>query len=97
MKALLDGNLVIQTAAAEFDVHSGYVWMDCTNSCKAGWTLVDGVLTAPAVQPARTYAQLRRQKYNLLNQDEMRYDDLVNSTTTWQDAITAIKAEFPKP
>ena len=31
------------------------------------------------------------------NQDEMRFDDLINGTTTWKDAILAIKAEFPKP
>ena len=31
------------------------------------------------------------------SQDEMRYDDTKNSTTTWVDAIDAIKAEFPKP
>ena len=43
------------------------------------------------------YQRNRKAKYMALNQDEMRYDDLVNSTTTWQDAIAAIKAEFPKP
>ena len=43
------------------------------------------------------YSRARKAKYDLLNQDEMRYDDLINSTTTWQDAIAAIKAEFPKP
>ena len=46
---------------------------------------------------AQAYARSRKAKYDLLNQDEMRYDDLINSTTTWQDAIAAIKAEFPKP
>ena len=35
--------------------------------------------------------------YQELNQDEMRYDDLVNNTTTWVDAIKAIKAKYPKP
>ena len=43
------------------------------------------------------YQRNRKAKYMALNQDEMRYDDLVNSTTTWQDSIAAIKAEFPKP
>jgi len=42
------------------------------------------------------YSRLRKAKYDLLNQDEMRYDDLTNSTTTWPDAIAAIKLEFPK-
>ena len=49
-----------------------------------------------AFQDALTYSEKRKAKYDLLNQDEMRYDDLINSTTTWQDAIAAIKQEFPK-
>ncbi len=35
--------------------------------------------------------------YQELNQDEMRFDDQVNGTTTWVDAINAIKLEYPKP
>jgi len=54
------------------------------------------VTQAQEAQDALTYAEKRRVKYNLLNQDEMRYDDLINSTTTWQDAIAAIKTEYPK-
>jgi hypothetical protein len=46
---------------------------------------------------AQEYARKRKAKYDLLNQDEMRYDDLKNSTTTWVDAIDAIKAAHPKP
>ena len=49
-----------------------------------------------AAYDAQAYARSRKAKYDLLNQDEMRYDDLINSTTTWQDAIAAIKQEFPK-
>ena len=43
------------------------------------------------------YARDRKDKYDLLNQDELRFDDLENNTTTWQDAINAIKADYPKP
>ena len=43
------------------------------------------------------YARDRKAKYDLLNQDEMRFDDQANSTTTWVDAINAIKAAHPKP
>ena len=50
-----------------------------------------------AVYDAQEYSRLRKVEYNLLNQDEMRYDDLVNGTTTWQDAIAAIKLAHPKP
>jgi len=52
--------------------------------------------TLKAEWDAKVYARSRKTKYDLLNQDEMRYDDLTNTTTTWPDAIAAIKAEFPK-
>ena len=50
-----------------------------------------------AAYDALEYSRLRKAKYDLLNQDEMRYDDVKNSTTTWVDAIDAIKAAHPKP
>ena len=50
-----------------------------------------------AIEDAQAYARSRKAKYDLLNQDEMRYDDVKNSTTTWVDAIDAIKAAHPKP
>jgi hypothetical protein len=28
---------------------------------------------------------------------DMQYWDSVNGTTTWQDAIDAVKAKYPKP
>ena len=108
MKALILDNNVVDVVATEFDVHSSLTWMDCTDDCKVGWTVVSGKLTEPT-EPSNapggithtayfnSYGYKRKQKYKTLNQDEMRYDDLINSTTTWQDAIAAIKAEFPKP
>ena len=48
------------------------------------------------VYSAKEYARLRKAEYDKLNQDEMRFDDLVNGTTTWQDAIVAIKNKYPK-
>lgn len=46
---------------------------------------------------SQEYSRLRKVEYNKFNQDEMRYDDLINGTTTWQDAIQAIKQQYPKP
>ena len=48
------------------------------------------------IYDSQEYARNRKAKYDLLNQDELRFDDLENSTTTWQDAINAIKLEYPK-
>ena len=45
---------------------------------------------------AQEYARLRKTEYNKLNQDEMRYDDLKSGGSTWEDAIDAIKLQFPK-
>lgn len=41
--------------------------------------------------------RLRVNAYEQLNQNELMYDDKINGTNTWVEAITAIKAEFPKP
>ena len=56
-----------------------------------------GVTTLQSDWDALEYSRLRKAKYDLLNQDEMRFDDQANSTTTWVDAINAIKAAHPKP
>jgi len=48
------------------------------------------------IYDSQEYARNRKAKYDLLNQDELRFDDLENTTTTWQDAINAIKLEYPK-
>ena len=52
---------------------------------------------ATDAEAALTYADKRKAKYYALSQFEMQYDDAKNSTTTWIDAIDAIKVEFPKP
>ena len=44
----------------------------------------------------QVYARNRKAEYEQLNQFEMQFDDQLNGTTTWVDAINAIKQEFPK-
>ena len=39
----------------------------------------------------------RRVAYQKLNQFEMQFDDQRDSTTTWVDAVNAIKSQFPTP
>ena len=43
------------------------------------------------------YARSRKEEYDALNQFEMQFDDEENETTTWKDAVNAIKAKYPKP
>jgi len=57
----------------------------------------DEVLRLEAVQSSTQYQRDRAVEYAKLNQDELRFDDMINGTTTWKDTILAIKAKYPKP
>ena len=47
---------------------------------------------------AADYARKRVREYPLIgDQLDMQYHDLVDSTTTWADAIAAVKSKYPKP
>lgn len=47
---------------------------------------------------ATEYQRQRAAEYpSIQDQMDMQYWDAVNGTTTWQDAIAAIKAKYPKP
>jgi hypothetical protein len=72
-------------------------WMDDVQTEPTALELSNEVTRLQAVYDSQLYARIRKAKYDLLNQDEMRYDDVKNSTTTWVDAIDAIKAAHPKP
>jgi hypothetical protein len=52
--------------------------------------------TLKAEWVAQEYARKRKAEYDQLNQDELRFDDLENGTTVWQDTINEIKARHPK-
>ena len=45
---------------------------------------------------SQAYARNRKIEYDKLNQLEMQYDDEEDGTTTWKDAIEAIKTKYPK-
>jgi len=72
-------------------------WLDSGQTEPTALELSNEVTRLQAVYDSQEYARLRKAKYDLLNQDEMRFDDQANSTTTWVDAINAIKAAHPKP
>ena len=64
-------------------------------------TLDEALITAEvtrlqALYDSQAYSRSRATAYAALNQFEMQFDDAANSTTTWVDAINAIKEEFPK-
>jgi len=71
-------------------------WLDAEQTQPSDAAIAAKIVELQAVYDSLEYARLRKTEYLKLNQDEMRYDDLVNSTTTWQDAIAAIKLAIPK-
>jgi hypothetical protein len=72
-------------------------WQDEVQTEPTTAEINDEVTRLQVAYDALEYSRLRKAKYDLLNQDEMRFDDQANSTTTWVDAINAIKAAHPKP
>lgn len=56
----------------------------------------DGSFANPT-PPELTYAEKREREYpSIPDQLDMQYHDTVNNTTTWKDAIKAIKDKYPK-
>lgn len=50
-----------------------------------------------AIYDAKEYQRRRVKEYpSIEEQLDMQYWDSVNGTTTWQDAINAVKAKYPK-
>ena len=72
-------------------------WLDSGQTEPTTLELSNEVTRLQAAYDAKEYSRVRKAKYDLLNQDEMRFDDVTNSTTTWVDAINAIKTAHPKP
>jgi len=54
------------------------------------------VIRLQDIYDSQEYARNRKAEYDKLNQFELQFDDQLNGTTTWVDAISAIKQEFPK-
>tara|TARA_R110000803_G_scaffold151740_1_gene216784 strand:+ start:112 stop:423 length:312 start_codon:yes stop_codon:yes gene_type:complete len=65
--------------------HKVQAWIDAGNT------------PTPYVAPVKTWEENRQAEYAKLNQFEMQFDDQRDSTTTWVDAVNAIKVKYPKP
>ena len=74
----------------------GITWLDDDIAQPSESDIAAEVIRLQAIYTSKDYSRARKDEYDLLNQDEMRFDDLVNGTTTWVDAINAIKAAHPK-
>jgi len=71
-------------------------WLDTEQSEPTAAELTAEVTRLQAVYDSQAYARSRKAAYDQLNQFEMQFDDAVNGTTTWVDAVNAIKLAYPK-
>jgi len=53
--------------------------------------------TAKDADDAVAYKHFRKMKYDELNQFDLQYQDKINLTDKWGEAIEAIKKAYPKP
>lgn len=72
-------------------------WLDQEQTAPTAEEIDAEVVRLQEDYAAKEYQRLRKAEYDKLNQFEMQFDDAQNGTTTWVDAINAIKAQFPKP
>jgi len=71
-------------------------WLDTTQTEPTQAEIDAEVIRLQDIYDSQEYARNRKAEYDKLNQFEMQFDDQLNGTTTWVDAISAIKQEFPK-
>jgi hypothetical protein len=75
---------------------SGITWIGNPKNIPSDEEILTKVTELQTEWDAQDYARKRKIEYDALNQLEMQYDDEVNGTTTWKDAIVAIKTKYPK-
>ena len=78
--------------------YEGLVWDESNESALPSEAEVQAKMDEiQAQRDATLYQRLRKAEYDKLNQYELMFDDKINETNTWQEAINEIKAKYPKP
>ena len=73
-------------------------WLDTEQTQPTDAEIDAEVIRLQAEYDAKQYARDRSTAYpSIQEQLDMQYWDSVNGTTTWKDAIAAVKTENPKP
>ena len=67
------------------DASNSLRWNDSEQTAPTQAEIDAEIVRLQAAYDALNYARTRKAKYDALNQDEMRFDDQANSTTTWVD------------
>jgi len=74
------------------------IWHDTEQTQPTDAEIEAEIVRLQADYDAKQYARDRADAYpSIQEQLDMQYWDSVNGTTTWKDAIEAVKTEHPKP
>ena len=85
---------------AEFSLVGSHnlTWLDKKQTQPTDAEIDAEVIRLQTEYDAKQYARDRATAYpSIQEQLDMQYWDSVNGTTTWKDAIAAVKTENPKP
>ena len=93
-RIILECDTVLETEEGELSVYLDGVKVEITEAELQD--IFDKSVELEAKAKSEEYIGLRRTEYNQLNQFELMHDDKVNGTTSWLDAIDAIKIRYPK-
>lgn len=73
-------------------------FIDESEGTELNQTIYDSWVAEYNARPDESYKEDRRFAYpSIQEQLDMQYHDAVNGTTTWKDAIQAVKDTYPKP
>jgi hypothetical protein len=80
------------------DTYESIVWKDDSYTLPSKEVVMAEVARLEAQYIRNQYQRLRAPEYPTMQEQlDMQYWDAINGTTTWQDAIDAVKAKYPKP
>jgi hypothetical protein len=80
------------------DTYESIVWKDDSYTLPSKEVVMAEVARLEAQYIRNQYQRDRAPEYPTMQEQlDMQYWDAVNGTTTWQDAINAVKAKYPKP
>jgi hypothetical protein len=71
-------------------------WHDTTQTQPTDSEIQAEVIRLQELYDSQEYARNRKAEYDKLNQFELQFDDNMDGTTTWVDAVNEIKARYPK-
>jgi hypothetical protein len=96
MKALILDNKLVDIVEAEFEIAPTFTWMDAPVGCVVGWSLEDGVLTAPPEPVEKTYAEKRQAEYPSIAELTVALYDTDDKSAV-EAKRAEVKAKYPKP